>query len=107
MPDLQFNKDRCYVVGSGIRKTAREKDFMHHLHANLLRIWNSGKDEKPQTFVVAVSMDALRASHSSQVLGSPIYTPGCRIRATRRRDVASRLTSGAERLARATRGGGS
>lgn len=42
--------DRCYIVGSGVRKTAREKDFIYHVHDNLLKIWNSAKDEKPDTF---------------------------------------------------------
>ena len=48
---VDYDADKCNIVGSGVKYTAREKDFIFHIHKNLLKIWDADKDSKPATFI--------------------------------------------------------
>ena len=48
---LEFDEEKAHITGTGVKYTAREKDFIYHLHGNLQTIWNAPAEEKPQSFI--------------------------------------------------------
>ncbi|SVC31058.1 uncharacterized protein METZ01_LOCUS283912, partial [marine metagenome] len=33
---VEYDADKCRITGSGVKYSAREKDFIYHIHDNLL-----------------------------------------------------------------------
>ena len=40
--ELTYDEEKCHLQGSGIKYTAREKDFLYHLHGNLPLLGKKG-----------------------------------------------------------------